>query len=197
MELFERTASELSSMLRNKECSSVEITESVYSRIEKVEDKVNSYIKGVKICGTTKDIEEMVGKYGVEDIIIAIPSASKARIDKIVTECQKTKCNIKILPSIYSSMNGGLARSGVVNKIRPLSYEDFLGRDQIVVNDQEISDSLENQVVLVTGGGGSIGSELCRQIAKYKPEKLIMLDIYENSLYDIEQELKSKYPKFC
>lgn len=172
-----------------------EFNQKVVCVIDDDKNKVNSYIKGVKICGTTKDIEEMVGKYGVEDIIIAIPSASKARIDKIVTECQKTKCNIKILPSIYSSMNGGLARSGVVNKIRPLSYEDFLGRDQIVVNNQEISDSLENQVVLVTGGGGSIGSELCRQIAKCNPKTLIIFDIYENNAYEIQQELFRDYPQ--
>lgn len=160
--------------------------------IDDDKDKLNSYIKGIKVCGTTKDIERMVNKYNVQNIIIAIPSASKSKIDKIVTECQKTDCSINILPSIIVSMNK--KNDKVLNKIRPLSYEDFLGRDQIVVDTKEISDSLENQIVLVTGGGGSIGSELCRQIAKCNPKMLIIFDIYENNAYEIQQELFRNYP---
>ena len=143
---------------------------------------------------TVKDIEKKAIEYDIKDIIIAIPSAPKEKISKIVTECQKTKANIKILPSIYSSLSG-TAKTGVINKVRPLSYEDFLGRDQIVVNDQEISDNLENKVVLVTGGGGSIGSELCRQIAAANPKTLIIFDIYENNAYEIQQELFRTHPE--
>ncbi len=156
--------------------------------------KVGSYIKGILICGTTKDIEKCAEDYHIEEIIIAMPSVSKEKIDQIVTECHKTKCEIKILPSYYASLNNNF-KSGVVNKIRPLSYEDFLGRDQIVVDDQEINDNLENKVVLVTGGGGSIGSELCRQIAKCNPKTLIIFDIYENNAYEIQQELFRDYPQ--
>ena len=154
--------------------------------------KVGSYIKGIRICGTSKEIPDLVDEYDIEEIIIAIPSASKEKIDHIVTECHKTKCNIKILPSVYLSMGSS---ANIVNKIRPLAYEDFLGRDEIVVDDQQINDNIENKVILVTGGGGSIGSELCRQIAKCNPKSLIIFDIYENNAYEIQQELLRTYPQ--
>lgn len=155
-------------------------------------NKVGHYIKGLRIEGTSKDIETLTSKYKIEEIIIAIPSASKEKIDKIVTECHKTECKIKILPSIYLSMNE--KTTSVMSQIRPLSYEDFLGRDQIVVNDEQIKKDLKDKVVLVTGGGGSIGSELCRQIAQAKPKTLIIFDIYENNAYDIQQELLRDFP---
>jgi len=155
--------------------------------------KVGHYIKGLKIEGSTKDIERLAKKHEVEDIIIAIPSASKERIDKIVTECHKVECEIKILPSIYMQMEEN-ERVSPMSQIRPLSYEDFLGRDQIVVDDTQIKNDLTDKVILVTGGGGSIGSELCRQIAKANPKTLIIFDIYENNAYDIQQELLRKYP---
>ena len=155
--------------------------------------KVGHYIKGLKIEGSTKDIERLTKKYEVEEIIIAIPSASKERIDKIVTECHKVECEIKILPSIYMQMEEN-EKVSPMSQIRPLSYEDFLGRDQIVVDDTQIKNDLTDKVILVTGGGGSIGSELCRQIAKANPKTLIIFDIYENNAYDIQQELLRKYP---
>ena len=155
--------------------------------------KVGHYIKGLKIEGSTKDIERLAKKHEVEDIIIAIPSASKERIDKIVTECHKVECEIKILPSIYMQMEEN-ERVSQMRQIRPLSYEDFLGRDQIVVDDTQIKNDLTDKIILVTGGGGSIGSELCRQIAKANPKTLIIFDIYENNAYDIQQELLRKYP---
>ena len=156
-------------------------------------NKVGSYIKGIKIEGSTKDIERLAEKYGITEIIIAIPSASKEAIDKIVTECHKTDANIKILPSLYSSM--GSETTSIMSQLRPISYEDFLGRDQVVVDSKEIKENLKDKVVLVTGGGGSIGSELCRQIAKDSPKTLIIFDIYENNAYDIQQELLRTYPK--
>lgn len=155
--------------------------------------KVGHYIKGFKIKGSTKDIERLAKKHEVEEIIIAIPSASKERIDKIVTECHKVECEIKILPSIYMQMEEN-EKVSPMSQIRPLSYEDFLGRDQIVVDDTQIKNDLADKVILVTGGGGSIGSELCRQIAKANPKTLIIFDIYENNAYDIQQELLRKYP---
>ena len=126
--------------------------------------KVGKSIRSIKICGTTKDIKEVAAHYEIEEIIIAIPSASKEKIDEIATECHKTKCTIKILPSVFKTINESNSKSAY-NSIRPLSYEDFLGRDQIVVNSQEIEETLIDKVVLVTGGGGSLGSELCRQLA--------------------------------
>lgn len=147
-----------------------------------------TYLKGVPIVGGRKDIVNAVERFGIEEIIIAIPSADKSEIAKIVDECQKTKCSIKILPPLSSMVNGNL-----MNKVKELSYEDFLGRDQIVTNLDEIINTIEDKVVMVTGGGGSIGSELCRQIAKCSPKQLIIFDIYENNAYDIQQELLRDY----
>lgn len=153
--------------------------------------KQGQLIRGIKICGISADIKDLTDEYEIEQIIIAMPSATKEEIARIVEECHKTKCEIKILPSVFKTLNG----KNIVNSIRPLSYEDFLGRDQIVVNNDEIKESIKDKVVLVTGGGGSIGSELCRQIAKADPKTLIIFDIYENNAYDIQQELFRNYPK--
>lgn len=150
-------------------------------------------MRGVPIVGNRSVIQPMSEKYRIEQIIIAIPSASKERISKIIYECQKTKCEIKILPSMY--LMSDRKTENIIAQIRPIKYEDFLGRDQIVVNNDEITDNLAGKVVLVTGGGGSIGSELCRQIAKAKPQLLIIYDIYENNAYDIQQELYRTYPE--
>ncbi len=150
-------------------------------------------IRRVPIVGGRHKLEEAVSKYKVKEIIIALPSASKEEISKIVTECQRTDSEIKILPSMFRETSQESA-TAVQDNLRPISYEDFLGRDQIVVNNEEIKDSLCGQTVLVTGGGGSIGSELCRQIAKCRPKRLIIFDIYENNAYDIQQELLRSYP---
>ena len=152
-------------------------------------NKVGSYIRGIPVVGNSKTIEENALKYNIKEIIIAIPSASKEKISMIVDECQKTKCNIRILPNV-SEMIGKPS----MTKVRQLSYEDFLGRNQVVVDVKEIANNITDKVILVTGGGGSIGSELCRQIAKCDPKQLIIFDIYENNAYDIEQELLRDYP---
>ncbi len=154
--------------------------------------KLGTYIKSIPVCGGRKDIYYMAEKYHIEEIIIAIPSAPKSEVEKIVLECKKTKCDIKILPSVYTTMSPDERQ--VASSLRPLSYEDFLGRDEIVVDSVEISNNITNKVILVTGGGGSIGSELCRQIAKCNPRTLIIFDIYENNAYDIQQELLRDYP---
>ena len=151
--------------------------------------KIGGYIRSIPVVGDRHDIVEAVKKYEIEEIIIAIPSASKEKIALIVEECQKTKCVIRILPNV-SEMIGKPSMA----KVRSLSYEDFLGRSQVVVDSSEIADNITNKVILVTGGGGSIGSELCRQIAKCGPRQLIIFDIYENNAYDIEQELLRNYP---
>ena len=152
-------------------------------------------IRDIPIVGGRHEIKNAVEKYKVEQIIIAIPSASKEIISKIVTECQRTDCEIKILPAIFKEMNEKDLPVTVQDNIRAISYEDFLGRDQVVVNGQEIFASLHDKVVLVTGGGGSIGSELCRQIAKCEPKLLVIFDIYENNAYDIQQELYRNCPE--
>lgn len=156
--------------------------------IDDNKERKNTYLKGIPIVGNRKKIRDACYKYNIEEIIIAIPSAEKSDIARIVKECQETKCKIKILPAMSTIMSGKL-----MNKVKDLSYEDFLGRDQIVTDIGEIVNSLKGKKVMVTGGGGSIGSELCRQIAKCEPERLIIFDIYENNAYDIQQELIRTY----
>ncbi len=151
------------------------------------------YLRGIPVCGARNTISKNAEKFEIEEIIIAMPSAPKTEISKIVTECQKTNCEIKILPSIYLSMNE--EDKDIAKSVRPLNYEDFLGRNQVVVNNEEIVNNIKNKIVLVTGGGGSIGSELCRQIADSNPKTLIIFDISENYAYDIQQELLRKYPE--
>lgn len=161
--------------------------------IDDDKQKRGTRIRRVPIVGNRNKIQPMVEKYKIDKIIIAIPSASKELIAKIVAECQKTRCEIEILPSLYLTMED--KTDSIVAQVRPINYEDFLGRDQIVVNDKEIVANITGKTVLVTGGGGSIGSELCRQIAKAEPEALIIFDIYENNAYDIQQELLRDYPE--
>lgn len=158
--------------------------------IDDDKNKIGSYIKNIPVVGNREYIEKAVENYNIEEIIIAMPSIGRENLNIIIDECQKTNCTIKTLPGLNE-----LVGKPTMKKVRPLSYEDFLGRKEIVVDLKEISKSLCNKVILVTGGGGSIGSELCRQIAKCQPEELIIFDIYENNAYDIEQELLRNYPK--
>lgn len=162
--------------------------------IDDDKNKNGTYINGIPVVGGRREIQKYCTKYNINEIIIAIPSASKEVIGKISEECSKTKCNIKILPAITALMDDNDSKE-IMKKMRPLSYEDFLGRDQIIVDNNEIIKQIKDKVILVTGGGGSIGSELSRQIAKANPKQLIIFDIYENNAYDIEQELKRNYPK--
>lgn len=158
--------------------------------IDDDKNKIGSYIKGIPIVGNRKTIEYNVEKYNINEIIIAMPSINREKLNLILDECQKTTCQIKTLPSLSE-----LVGKPTMKKVRPITYEDFLGRKEIVVDIKAISSHLEGAKVIVTGGGGSIGSELCRQIAKCNPEELIIFDIYENNAYDIEQELIRNYPK--
>ena len=158
--------------------------------IDDDKNKIGGYIKNIPIVGNRTKIKEFVNKYNIEEIIIAMPSITREKLNLILDECQKTKCEIKTLPSLSE-----LVGKPTMKKVRTISYEDFLGRKEILVDLKTISSSLENKRILVTGGGGSIGSELCRQIAKCKPSELIIFDIYENNAYDIEQELIRNYPE--
>ncbi len=158
--------------------------------IDDSKNKTGKYIRNIPVVGGRNKIKECCEKYEIGEIIIAMPSISKEKISLIVDECQKTKANIRILPNVYEMIG-----KPSMNKVRQLSYEDFLGRDQIIVDVKEIEKNISNRTILVTGGGGSIGSELCRQIAKCKPKKLVIFDIYENNAYDIEQELIRNHPE--
>lgn len=152
--------------------------------------KIGRTIHNVKIVGGTEDIPKFAQKYSIDTILITIPTAAKADLKRIFDICKKTGCNVKILPGIHQIVSGEAS----ISALREVRISDLLGRDQVRVNLDEIMGYIENEVVLVTGGGGSIGSELCRQIASHNPQQLIILDIYENNAYDIEQELKRKYP---
>jgi len=144
-------------------------------------------INGVMIEGGREDIPLLVGKYDIDEIVISIPSASKKDISEIVTICKKTGANLKIVPSLYELVDGVVS----VEAIRQVRIEDLLGREEVSIDTEEVKDHLKGKTVLVTGAGGSIGSELCRQIAFQKPQSLVMMDIYENTTYEIQNELKS------
>ena len=152
--------------------------------------KIGRYMYGVRIAGSTDQIEELVVKYRVDDIVFSIPTASPVKKREILARCQKTGCELRTLPGIYQLVNGEVD----VQKIRKVEIEDLLARDSIKINIDEIVGYVNDRVVLVTGGGGSIGSELCRQIADHGPKKLVIFDIYENNAYAIEQELRRKNP---
>ena len=153
--------------------------------------KVDKNVSGVKIMGTTDDIPRLAEKYSIDEILIAMPAAPKTEVKRIFEICEKTRKKVKTLPGIYQIVSGDAS----VSALRPVQIQDLLGRDQIKINIDEIMGYIENRVVLVTGGGGSIGSELCRQIATHNPKQLIILDIYENNAYEIEQELKRRHPE--
>ena len=159
-----------------------------------IDDNPNKWgrvMEGVPIVGGREDILINVKKYKIDQILFAIPTASAQARREILNICKETDCELKQLPGIYQLANGEVSMS----KMRPVAIEDLLGRDTIKVNMEEIFQYLKGKVILVTGGGGSIGSELCRQIAAHEPKQLIIFDIYENNAYDIEQELRRKYPE--
>ena len=152
--------------------------------------KQGQYIQGCPVVGGKDKILESVVKYQIKKIIIAIPSASKKNIKELVDICKHTECDIRILPGQYQLINGEVS----VSQLRKVEIEDLLGRESIAVNLDEILGYIKGKTVLVTGGGGSIGSELCRQLASHGVKQLVIVDIYENNAYDIQQELKQKYP---
>ncbi len=153
-------------------------------------NKVGKILNGVPIAGKREDIPRLVEKYKVDEIYIAMPSAPAKDRKEIIEICRETGCSVKILPGIYQLLNGEIS----VGKLREVEIEDLLGREPVRVNMDEILDYVWGKVVLITGGGGSIGSELCRQIAGHQPKQLIVFDVYENNAYDLQQELKEKFP---
>lgn len=152
--------------------------------------KHGSHIMGVKVFGGREEIPYIVRKLNIDEIVIAIPSAPRNVQLAALNECKKTRCKLRIVPSISNLINEDIN----LNHIRDVQIEDLLGRDPVTLNMDGIGGYITNQVVLVTGGGGSIGSELCRQIARFYPRQLLVLDIYENNAYELQQELKKHFP---
>lgn len=152
-------------------------------------DKIGKTIGGIKVLGNRHDIYSVSKRYKVNEIIVAVPTASSADMKEILEEAKRCDAKVRIVPGIMEIIDGKVSMS----KIRDVEIEDLLGRDEVNLNLAEIASYLEDKTVLVTGGGGSIGSELCRQIARFNPKKLVILDIYENNAYDIQKELYAQY----
>ena len=170
--------------------TSHETNDKVLCIIDDNPNKWSRYIDGVPVVGGRDDILANVDKFRINKIFLAIPSASVQNKRDILNICSETDCELKQLPGLYQFVLGQVAVSAMKN----ISIEDLLGREQIKTDLKEVYDFLHGKTVLVTGGGGSIGSELCRQIAGHSPKALIIFDVYENNAYDIQLELKEKYP---
>lgn len=153
-------------------------------------NKKNKNIKGVPVLGTRDDIEKVVKDYGIEEIIVALPSAKENDTREILQRCNRTKIKTKLIPGYYTVID---EKNFDLSKMREVQIEDLLGRDEVHLDQESLKDFINDKVILITGAGGSIGSELCRQIIKFNPKKMIMLDIYENNIYNIQMELVRKY----
>lgn len=158
--------------------------------IDDNKNKLNHYILGIKVIGTRYEIPRFAKEYDVDEIFFAINKIDAVSRRKILEICQETGVKTRVLPTTEEVID----RQGAMNSLRNVQIEDLLGRDPIELDNKNIKNLIKDKTVLVTGGGGSIGSELCRQIIKYKPQNLVILDIYENTLYDIERELEADYP---
>lgn len=154
-------------------------------------EKKGRFLEGIPVVGNRYDIVDMVKKYDINRIIYAIPSTTGQNRKDILNLCKETGCRMQTVPSVSQIVNEEVS----MTKLREVEISDLLGRKQILVNMDEITEYIRGKVVLVTGGGGSIGSELCRQVAARNPKQLVILDIYENNAYDIQMELKKKYPQ--
>lgn len=170
--------------------SAQEVYKQVMCFIDDDSSKQGRNVHGTIIYGGRDKIIEAAEKFEIEEILVAIPSADKKELAEILNICKETKCRIKRLPGIYQLLNGDIH----ISDFKEVEVQDLLGRDPIEVNLEDIMGYVTDKVIMVTGGGGSIGSELCRQIAANKPKQLIIVDIYENNAYDIQLELKKNYP---
>lgn len=152
--------------------------------------KFGKNINGIRVYGDRNNIVKFANEFAIDEIYIALPSVSQIERSKIASIANESNCKVKILPGIYQLVNGEVS----ISKLRDIQLEDLLGRDEVKINNDDIFKFVENKKILVTGAGGSIGSELCRQIAAKNPKELILLDIYENTIYDLQNELKFNFP---
>lgn len=179
------------SMVLDEILNSREINVTPVCFVDDAEDKQGMSVSGVKVMGKRHDIPRLVVEKGIETIIIAIPTISGSSRSELVNICKNTGCKLKTMPGIYELLKGDVT----VKEIRDVNIEDLLGRDPVVLEDEGINDYIRGKVVLIPGGGGSIGSEISRQVLKYEPKKLVILDNYENNAYELQNEIKGKYPE--
>lgn len=171
-------------------CNSSHINKRVVCIVDDAKAKQGSYLHGIKIMGGRNEIPRLVKKYQVDEIMLALPSAPAKEIKEILDICKETGCEMKRLPGMYQLVNGEVK----ISTLKEVEVNDLLGREPVEVDLSAILDYVAGKTVLVTGGGGSIGSEICRQVAEHNPKRLILVDIYENTTYDIQNELKVAYP---
>lgn len=184
-------AGEAGSMIIREIKHSKYLSQRVVCIIDDNPSKKGKYLQGIPIVGNQHTIVENVKKYKIDEIIVAIPSADAKETKSILKLCNQTECKLRVLPGMYQFITEEVS----VSKLREVSIEDLLGRDTVNIDLDSVLDYVRNKTVLITGGGGSIGSELCRQVAKCSPRRLIIFDIYENNAYEIQQELKKKFPE--
>lgn len=168
-----------------------ELKKRVVGLIDDDKQKLGTYIDGVRVLGNRHDMKQIVKEKDVEEIIIAIASLEKKILKELINECKDLKVKVKIMPGLNEIIDGKFS----VESIRDVDVNDLLGREAVKLDYSGIADYLQEKIVLVTGGGGSIGSELCRQIVRFNPKQLIIFDIYENNAYEIQMELKRNYPE--
>ncbi|MEH2944984.1 nucleoside-diphosphate sugar epimerase/dehydratase [Lachnospiraceae bacterium KK002] len=167
------------------------VSKQVVCIVDDDKSKEGSYLHGVKVLGNRQNIPELVKRYRIDEIIIAMPSAPAKEIKEILDVCKETGCELKRLPGVYQLVNGEVG----ISKLKEVDVNDLLGREPVKVDLSTILNYVSGKTILVTGGGGSIGSEICRQVAEHHPKMLVLVDIYENTTYDIQNELKNKYPE--
>lgn len=159
--------------------------------IDDDKQKLGTYIDGIRILGNRYDIKQIVYEKDVEEVVIAIANLEKKTLKELINECKELKVQVKIMPGLNEMIDGKFS----IDSIRDVDVNDLLGRETVKLDYSGIADYLQEKIVLVTGGGGSIDSELCRQIVRFNPKQLIILDIYENNAYEIQMELKRNYPE--
>ncbi|MDO5491804.1 MAG: nucleoside-diphosphate sugar epimerase/dehydratase, partial [Bacillota bacterium] len=184
-------AGEAGRLLVREYKNQVQATSRVMGFVDDNREKTGRSIEGVRILGRIKDVPELVKEYGIDDVIIAIPSASASERQRIIEECKTTDCELHMLPSVSQLVSGKVR----LEQLKSVDINELLGRDPVEIDDEEVNSFIRGKTILVTGGGGSIGSELMRQIAARYPKRLILLDIYENNAYAIQLELRDSHPE--
>ena len=182
-------AGDAGTLVAQELCNHRELGKKVVGFVDDASDKLGRYIRGIKVLGTVEQVPELVAAHNIDEIIIAIPSASGNQIKRILSFCDQTTAKVQIVPGIYEILEGKVD----LGKLREVQLEDLLRREPVRIDQEHVRGHLSGKTVLITGGGGSIGSELARQVARFRPKTLVLFDISENNLYQIQHDLKDEY----